>query len=447
MKKIFIIWIGWIGVSALARYYSHHWIKVSWVDKNNSILLDSLKSEWIEIFIGHNSDNLTKDTDLVIYSEAIITKPDLSKEDNLYANPELAKAIEFWIKYISYPEALASIVNSKKCIAISGTHGKSTTTSILGKILAFSSINSSVVVGTKVPFFNNSNFHFGEWEYFTIEACEYKRAFLKYLPYITVINNIDLDHLDYYKDLPDYISAFESLQNQTNWFVVLNWEDENCIKLKNSHKKQYWVFSDYYSTPDWEKLFFPDFEMKIPGKHIEFDAKMSFVVAKILWIDEELIMNQIDTFPWIWRRTEVVGNTKNWNILISDYWHHPKEISLTLEAIKGKYIDKKIFTIFQPHQYSRTIELLEDFKKCFNSTDYLVIPNIYFSRDKKEDVEAMSSEKFVRILQEYIPNIQNWINLENTAKIIKDFDLKNPNSLVFVIMWAWDVDDLRNTIL
>lgn len=448
MKKVFFIGIGWVGVSALARYYRKLWYEVSWSDGGKpSFVTDTLEAEWVKVFFGHNEANLGDNTNFVIYSEAIITNPNLNKEENLKANPELAKAIKLNIKSLSYPEALAEVVNKKKCIAVAWTHGKSTTTSILWVILAGGTTDASVLVGAPVKQFNNSNLYFGAGDYFAIEACEYKRSFLKYLPFITVITNIEIDHLDYYKDLEDYMSAFRSLQSQTSGYIILNWNDQNCLALKDIGKLQIFVYDKYFENLDWEKIYFPEFNLQIPGDHIEFDAKLAYTVAKLLGLDDAYIVSKINSYTGIWRRSEIVWTTKSGNLVMSDYGHHPTEIKLTLESIKQKYHDKQIFVIFQPHQYSRTIELLDWFKTSFDSADSLIIPDIYFSRDKKEDVEFMTTDRFVSELKQNYPNTINGNGLENTLELIKDYDEKNPNSSVIVLLWAGSVDDLRRELV
>ena len=232
MKKAHFIAIGGIGISALARYYQALGYAITGSDGSDSPLIQTLRKEGMDIIIGHDEKHLPNDADVVIYSEAIITKPDLTKEENLIANPELAKARTLGMKHLSYPEALAEVVNAKKCIAVAGSHGKSTTTAMLGVLLAGSSVGGSTVVGTQVPQLGNSNFYYEESEYFAIEACEYKRSFLKYFPHIAIITNIDLDHLDYYRDLEDYLSAFASFQAQTSGYVILNGQCENSQKLR-----------------------------------------------------------------------------------------------------------------------------------------------------------------------------------------------------------------------
>ena len=228
-----IIGIGGIGVSALARFYrrSLGW-RVTGSDASDFSFRERLESEGIEVHIGHSAEVITSDTDLVIYSEAIITKPDLSYTENLEAIPELKRAKELGVRSLSYPQALAEIFDAHQGIAVTGSHGKSTTTAMIGVMLQNTSQASSVIVGTQVPQFGQSNFWNAELSaYFTIEACEYKRSFLAYHPYITVITNIDLDHLDYYKNLDDYLSAFESIIRQTRGYVVMRWDDKHSKEL------------------------------------------------------------------------------------------------------------------------------------------------------------------------------------------------------------------------
>ncbi len=228
-------------------------------DGSPSPFLDTLSSQGFDIHIGHTASNVPENTDLVIYSEAIITKPDLSPEEQIYANVELQKARELGIKHISYPVALGEIFNTKEGIAITGSHGKSTTTAMTALMLANdyptnptielpddgaafyapTAPGCSAIIGTQVPQLGNSNFYTEPMtENFVIEACEYKRSFLQYHPYITVITNIDLDHLDYYKNLEDYISAFQSIVDQTRGFVLVSADDENSRKLNIPEAKK-----------------------------------------------------------------------------------------------------------------------------------------------------------------------------------------------------------------
>lgn len=440
------IGIGGIGISAVARYYKNLGYTISGSNDSDSELIHDLRNEGMNISIWHSADNIDNDIDGVIYTEAIVTKPDLSKEENLTANPELKKTRELGIANWSYPEALAQIVNAKKCIAITGTHGKSTTTAMAGIMLAGSNVGGSMIAGTQVPGLGWSNLYFEKSEYFVIEACEYKRSFLKYFPFITVITNIELDHLDYYRDMDDYLSAFRSIQDQTSGYMILNGNDVNCLSLRDPTKKQYLVHDTYFIDPDWKETSFPTFHLQVPWDHIEFDAKLAFVIGKIVWLEDGYIVNKLNSYTGAWRRSEIIRTTAHGNLLMSDYGHHPTEIRLTLEAIKNKYSDKHLFVAFQPHQYSRTIELLDGFKTCFDSADSLVIPDIYRSRDKDEDVAYMTTERFVAELQQKYPHTINGHGLDHTLEIIQQYDREHPNSAVIVLLGAGTIDEMRGEI-
>lgn len=352
------------------------------------------------------------------------------------------------IPLVSYPDALAEMVNTKKCIAVTGSHGKSTTTAMTGVMLAGSRVGGSVLVGTQVPQFGGSNIHMEQSDYFTIEACEYKRAFLSYHPYITVITNIDLDHLDYYRDLADYISAFQSLVDQTSGYVVYDMGDADAQKLDFTKTKARPIRVNHEGFFDVSGDFhiFPPLHLQVPGDHLLFDAKLAFAVGKLLGLDDAYIAGKLESYTGCWRRSEIIRMTENGNILMSDYGHHPTEIRLTLGAIHGKYPDKKLFTVFQPHQHSRTRELLGEFSTAFDSVDTLVIPDIYFSRDSDEDVAYMTTERFIDTLRVRYPSVQNGNGLKSTGELIRKYDDENPNSSIIVLLGAGDIDTLREEI-
>lgn len=436
-KKIYFIWIWWIWISALARYYNEIWYQIFWSDKNDSELIKKLKEENIDIIIWTDKNRIDSSFEKVIYTEAIPENQE-----------EYRQAKKLWLKTLSYPEWLWEIVNEKLLISISWTHWKSTTTSMTSIMLKNSDKNFSSIIWTILKEFNWKNFYHRQEnkldinKYFNIEACEYKRSFLNYKPYISVITNIELDHLDYYKDLEDYISSFKNLiQNIKKWwFLIINWQEENSRQLINIRQdiNTIELYKDYFLY-NWQKVFLPEIKLNIPWEHILYDAKLVYIVWYILNIDNKIILDSLKSYNWVWRRMEYLWQTKNWNIFISDYGHHPTEINLTLKAIKEKYIDKKIITIFQPHQYSRTIELLEDFSKCFSFTDYLIIPNIYEARDSEEDKEKINVDILLDKID--IQNKENWNWLENTLeKILK---LDKEKNIVFILMWAGDVDNLR----
>ncbi len=438
-NKVYIIWIWWIWISAIARYYLSQSYTVYWSDKNNSELIKQLKNEWAYITIWESPEKIDSDFELVIYTEAVPIE-----------QTEIQKAKSLWINLLTYPQAIAHIANNKKLITIAWTHWKSTTTSLTSLVLKNSNIDFTSIVWTILKEFDNKNFFYRrnnlEDEYFVLEACEYKRSFLNYKPTVWVILNIELDHLDYYKDLKDYTSAYKDyLENIVSWwYAILNWDDKNCNELIWLRKDITYieVFEDCFSH-NGQLIPFPVIDMKVPWNHILFDAKIAYIIWHMVWISESKIIDSIEWYSGVWRRMERLWKTVHNNLLMSDYGHHPTEISLTLKAIKDTNIDKKILTIFQPHQYSRTFELLNDFKDCFKNTDELIISNIYESRDTKEDKEKINTELLIKEINH--TKIINWKWLDNTLKLIQDFDNKNTWAII-ILMWAWDIDNLRYKI-
>jgi len=436
-KKIYFIWIWWIWISALARYYNEIWYKVYWSDKTSSELIENLKKENIDIIIWQDKNRIDNSFEKIIYTEAI------KKEQEEYK-----KAKELWLELLSYPEWLWQVVNDNNLITISWTHGKSTTTSMASIMLKNSGKNFSSIIWTLLTefwwknFYHRDNNKIDKEKLFVIEACEYRRSFLNYKPFISIITNIEIDHLDYYKDLSDYIKAFKELvYNIKNWgFLIINWQENNSRQLIELRKdiSIIEVFDNYFIY-DWQKIFFPEIKLNIPGWHILYDAKLVYVLWYILNIDKKIILDSLQSYNWVWRRMEYLWQSNNWNIFISDYGHHPTEIKLTLEAIKNKYLDKNIITIFQPHQYSRTFELLKDFKQCFNYTDKLIIPNIYESRDSEEDKKRINVDLLLKNIE--IQDKENWQWLDRTLERILELNKEKNN--VFILMWAWDIDNLR----
>ena len=436
-KKIYFIWIWGIWISALARYYNEIWYKVYWSDKTSSELIENLKKENIDIIIWQDKNRIDNSFEKIIYTEAI------KKEQEEYK-----KAKELWLELLSYPEWLWQVTNDNNLITISWTHGKSTTTSMVSIMLKNSGKDFSSIIWTLLTefwwknFYHRDNNKIDKEKLFVIEACEYKRSFLNYKPFISIITNIEIDHLDYYKDLSDYIKAFKELvYNIKIWgFLIINWQENNSRQLIELRKDIYIIeVFDNYFIYNWQKIFFPEIKLNIPGWHILYDAKLVYVLWYILNIDKKIILDSLESYNWVWRRMEYLWQSNNWNIFISDYGHHPTEIKLTLEAIKNKYLDKNIITIFQPHQYSRTFELIEDFKQCFNYTDKLIIPNIYESRDSEEDKKRINVDLLLKNIK--INNKENWQWLDKTLERILELD-KDKNN-VFILMWAWDVDNLR----
>jgi UDP-N-acetylmuramate--alanine ligase len=346
-KKYHFVGIGGIGVSAIARMLFLQGKIVVGSDNTQSEITDDLEKLGIKIFIGQKAENIEKDTEVVIYSIAV-------KEDN----PEILEAQKRGLVCLSNPQMLGELSREMFTIAISGTHGKTTTTAMLGHILKKAGLDPTVIVGSKI-LGENTNFMAGKSKYLVVEACEYKRSFLNLHPSILVITNIEADHLDYYKDFDDIKSAFRELEQKVpkDGFVI---KEQHYKKIKT------------------------DFDLLVPGKHNILNAQTAIKTAEILGIPQEKAEEFLKDFRGTWRRLEYKGkenNKEDGNIFYDDYAHHPTEIKASLSALREKYPDREIVCVFEPHQQSRTKLFFDDFTEALKLSDRVFIAPIFITRE------------------------------------------------------------------
>jgi UDP-N-acetylmuramate--alanine ligase len=373
LKKVFFYGIGGIGISAIARMLLEQGKEVAGQDLNDSENITLLKSLGAEITIGQSLDAIPADTDLVVYSRAIeVLEPTFLQQ---------IKALD--IPSLVYPEMLGLVSKDKYTIAISGSHGKTTTTGMVAHMLGKLGLDPTVVIGSFLQG-TKSNFIQGKSQYFVVEADEYHRAFINLSPKILIITNIDLDHVDYYKDLEDIKSAYRTLAQKVpnDGFVICDSGDKNIQDIVLGIDAQ---IIDYKENLYQRKL-------KIPGKHIQADATFAYTVAKILGEKQEDIDTTLETFPGTWRRFEFKGNTTTGAFVYDDYAHHPTEVVATLQAFRELYPkDKyKLHVFFQPHLFSRTKALFNEFIHAFTDADDVTILPIFKAREI--DDGSMSSE-------------------------------------------------------
>lgn len=423
-KNIHFIGIGGIGTSAVAQILNEKGKNISGSDTIQSDLTKTLKLKGIKVSIGHNENYITKKHQLVIYSPAIPK-----------TNPELKKAKKIKIKTISYPQALGELSKEYFTIAVAGAHGKSTTTAMIALTLTKAELDPTVVIGTKIREFGNQNFRKGKGKYLVVEACEYRRSFLNINPDILIITNIEAEHLDYYKNLADYVKAFNQLAKKVpkNGKIIANLTDKNIKPaLKGVKAKIVKINKDLKLNP------------KVPGKFNITNAQFAATACEEVGITTKNITKAINDFKGTWRRMEYkkvrLGKTK----FIDDYAHHPTEIKTTLTAIREQFPKEKILVIFQPHQYSRTRLLLKDFGKSFSNVDEVIIPNIYRVRDTEKDVKSISPQDLVDEINKHHKNKAKYENsLEKTAQFIKQNHSKYD---LIVTMGAGDIDKIYKMI-
>ncbi|TET83830.1 MAG: UDP-N-acetylmuramate--L-alanine ligase [Candidatus Nealsonbacteria bacterium] len=434
--KIHFIGIGGIGVSALAKYYLEKGCQVSGSDLVSSEITKALRKKGAKLLIGeHKAKNLPKNVDLVIYSPAI-------PKDN----PELKEAKKLKIKCLSYPEALGELTKKYFTIAVSGTHGKSTTTAMAGLLLKKAGFDPTVIVGTKLKEFRNSNCRVGKSRYLVIEADEWQASFLNYWPKIIVLTNIEKEHLDYYKNLNNILKTYKEYIRhlpKDGVLIVGNEDDENTRRIIFNSQ---FPISNQFSIINYQASKSKDAQklrkiLKVPGEYNVSNALAALAVARVLKIPDKISFKALSEYRGSWRRFEIkkfkIPDSRFKILVISDYAHHPTEIKVTLEAAREKFTRKKIWCVFQPHQYQRTFYLFKDFVKAFSKApiDKLIITDIYdvAGREKGKIKEKISSEKLIEAINKpwaiYLPK-------EEIVRYLKK-NLKGRE--VVIIMGAGDI--------
>ncbi|MBU3145896.1 UDP-N-acetylmuramate--L-alanine ligase [Clostridium sp. CF012] len=440
-KKVHFIGIGGISMSGLAEILIKNDYKVSGSDMQSSHITNKLIDNGAEISIGHNGDNI-KDADLVVFTAAISPE-----------NPEYLKAVELNLPLMDRAEFLGHIMKGHKYnVAVSGTHGKTTTTSMIAHIILKENVDPTILVGGELDVISG-NVLAGNGDYFITEACEYKASFLKFFPYIGAITNIDADHLDYYRDINHIKETFVKFINliPKEGYLIANIDDDNVKEILNNNSYNCNVLTyginegmlkaknisynnlgcatfDVYKN---DHLLFK-IDLNVPGQHNVLNALASIGTALCLDFTEDSITSGLSNFRGTHRRFELKG-TKDGVTVIDDYAHHPTEIKAFLSAVKN-YPHNKIYCVFQPHTYSRTISLFEDFSNSFYDMDNLILADIYPAREK--DTGAISSNMLGDRIREKNINCINFHSFDEIFNYLKD-NLKDGD--VLLTMGAGDV--------
>jgi UDP-N-acetylmuramate--alanine ligase len=425
-KKVHFIGIGGIGVSAIARMMLHDGKKVSGSDRDESEITQMLEQIGIKVFYGQKAENISVGTDLVIYTVAVTAD-----------NPELKQAQKLGIDTLTYPEFLGLLSKDKYTIAVSGTHGKTTTTAMIAKILIDAGLDPTVIVGSLIKDENGhrTNFIPGQSKYLVIEACEYKRSFLNYYPQILVITNIDNDHLDYYKNVADIQNAFAELAERIpqDGFIVTDKNNPIIAPTLKKVEAKVVNYSLYNNLP---------VTLKVPGLHNKKNAAAAFAVATALGIEPKTVQVSLESFVGTWRRFEYKGETKNGTKVYDDYGHHPTEIKATIQGVRELYPRERLIVVFQPHLYSRTKLLLEDFAGAFERADEVVLVPIYAAREI--DDGAISSAILVKKISEHGEFAQSFA----TFKAAENYLIgKSKKSDVILVMGAGDIYKIAENIV
>lgn len=405
MKRyIHFIGIGGIGMSGIAQILLRKGEKVSGSDLKDSPLLDNLRKIGARIYIGHNARNI-QDQDLVVYSSAI-------KEDN----PELIKAKRLKIQIMKRAEALAELAKGQTTVTVSGAHGKTTTSSLVSHILLEAGLSPTIVVGGIACNWDN-NACLGDGKFFVIEADESDGSFLNYQPDYSIITNVDYEHLDYYKDFPHLLSTFRNFLNNTkkNGCVFLCADDNNLKQIAKDYQQKK-IFFGLSKTADcyakniqftglnshfdcfYKGKLLDNFHLALAGVHNISNSLATIALAYELKIAQEIVKRALYTYQGTQRRLQVKAEAKK-ILLLDDYAHHPTEIKASLKAI-ANLKHRRIIAVFQPHRYTRTSLLADEFAKSFTLVDEVILTDIYPAGEKPiAGVSARSIYEKLKIMK------------------------------------------------
>ncbi|MBR6094316.1 MAG: UDP-N-acetylmuramate--L-alanine ligase [Lachnospiraceae bacterium] len=438
---VHFIGIGGISMSGLAVILLKEGFTVSGSDNKESELTEELRARGATVFIGQRTDNITSDIDLVVYSAAI-------RRDN----PEFGACVESNLPMLSRAELLGQMMRNYGCpIAISGTHGKTTTSTMAGEILMANDTDPTLSIGGMVRSIGG-NIRIGSSDYFLTEACEYTNSFLSFFPRYGVIMNIEADHLDFFKDLDDIRNSFHkfALLLPADGALIINGEIENLAEITADVKSPVITFGinkncDYYATDiTYNASGCPAYKMHAPdgsvsdvtlgvvGKHNVYNSLAALALSDVLGFDREKSLKSLTCCVGADRRFQIKGHLGDITV-VDDYAHHPTEIAATLAA-SANYPHKETWCVFQPHTYSRTKALLEDFAEALKAADHVVLADIYAARET--DTLGISSKN----LQEEIIKRGGDCHYFHTFSEIEIFLLQscNPGDLL-ITMGAGDV--------
>ncbi|MBR2404819.1 MAG: UDP-N-acetylmuramate--L-alanine ligase [Clostridia bacterium] len=429
-------------MSAIAKVLLHDGVRVSGSDSKRSKATEELEELGAVIYEGHSADNIAN-PDLVVYTAAVDE-----------SNPEMQKAKELGIETVSRAEMLGRIMkNYKKAISVAGTHGKTTTTSMMTYVLMKALTDPTVMVGGELDIIDG-NFRIGKSEYFLTESCEYCRSFLSFFPTVAIILNVEEDHLDYYKDLDDIKSAFTDFAAliPSDGVLVACADCANtmdCLGKAKAKPITYGFNQGEYRPCNltFDDFGYPTFDiyrngemlttltLSVVGRHNVLNATAVFAVSLAMGLDSDSIKAGLEGYAGTKRRFEKKG-VCNGALIIDDYAHHPTEIETTFASVK-KIKHNTVWCIFQPHTYTRTKALFDDFAKVLSGVDRVIVTDIFAAREKDTGLVH------ARELAEAIPSAKYIADFDQIATYIKSVAQKGD---IIITMGAGNVVDIGDMI-
>ncbi len=405
IKKLHFVGIGGIGMSGIAEILIDQGFAITGSDRASSDNTERLASLGARIFIGHKPSNVEPDVDALVYSSAV--QPD---------NPEVMEAQRRKLPVIRRAEMLAEVMRLKYGIGIAGTHGKTTTTSMVSLVLMEGGVDPTVIVGGRLHGLAGSNARLGKGDFIVVEADEYDRSFLSITPTIAVLTTLETDHLDCYRDLEDIKGAFIQFANKVPFygFVVLCLDEPALQDIMPRIKKKIITYglngqadlqaveishrhneTTFIVLHEGKEL--GEIHLQIPGRHNVQNALAAIAVGLELKVPFARVKAGIEKFTGVFRRWEVKAEINGMTI-VDDYAHHPTEIRATLAGAKAGW-RRRLVCVFQPHLYSRTRDFYDEFGRSFFNADVLVLTDVYPARE--EPIQGVSGELIANAAKEF----------------------------------------------
>ncbi len=422
--KIYCSGIGGIGLSAYASLQKLSGHEVLGSDRSDSALLDDLRSQGIKVFLDQSGAAVPKGCDLFVYSEAIPPSA-----------PEREKAEEYGIEQHSYPSAVGNLSRGKNLICVCGTHGKSSTTAMVARLLIETGKDPTVVVGTKLKELGGRNWRQGKSDLFVLEACEYRHSFHHYSPRIILLTTCDGDHYDFYKNKDEYIQSFVTFVQKLpeDGILITHLSDPDCKRVADEAGR---------TVVDADSL--PMIRLQTPGKHMQRNSQLALSLAELLGIHLEDAIRAVSGYAGSWRRMEYKGKYQKGQPVVDDYAHHPVEIRATLQALKEQYAPRRLVCVFQPHTHDRTLKLYEDFTACFRDANLLIVTDVYEAR-KDIETGTVDMDAFITDIQKNSDTqVLKGGSLAAIAKILPSITTEAD---VIVCMGAGDITDLADKLV
>lgn len=406
IKKLHFVGIGGIGMSGIAEILLDQGFKISGSDKGLGEVTERLQKLGATIFEGHKAAHVAEDVDALVYSSAVS-----------FDNPEVIEAQRRKIPIIRRAEMLAEVMRLKYGIGIAGTHGKTTTTSMVSLVLMEGALDPTVIVGGKLSGLGGTNARLGRGEFIVVEADEFDRSFLSITPTIAVLTTLETDHLDCYRDLEDIKGAFIQFASKVPFygFIVLCVDEPALLDIMPQMSKKKIITYGLNPQADVQAVEIRHKDntstftvlrngkelgpvtIQVPGKHNVQNALASIAVGLELGVPFEKVREGIEKFSGVYRRWEKKGEV-NGITVYDDYAHHPTECRATLSGVKAGW-RRRVVCVFQPHLYSRTRDFYEEFGKSFLLSDVLVVTDVYPARE--EPIQGVTGELIVNAAQRF----------------------------------------------